>query len=46
MSDGYGPADDAASLAAEDLAEIDRILPTGAASGTRYPTEQMHRVNE
>src|SRR5208282_3208412 len=30
---------------AEDLAEIDRIVPPGAASGTRYPTEQMHRVN-
>jgi aryl-alcohol dehydrogenase-like predicted oxidoreductase len=32
-------------LTAEDLAEIDRIVPPGAASGTRYPTEQMHRVN-
>jgi aryl-alcohol dehydrogenase-like predicted oxidoreductase len=32
-------------LTAEDLAEIDRIVPLGAASGTRYPTEQMHRVN-
>src|SRR2546421_3413441 len=29
----------------EDLAEIERIVPPGAASGTRYPTEQMHRVN-
>jgi aryl-alcohol dehydrogenase-like predicted oxidoreductase len=32
-------------LTAEDLAEIDRIVPPGAASGTRYPTEQMHRLN-
>src|SRR5437868_9550417 len=30
---------------AEELAEIDRIVPPGAASGTRYPTEQMHRLN-
>ena len=33
------------ALTAEDLAEIDRIVPPGAASGTRYPTGQMHRVN-
>ena len=32
-------------LTAEDLAEIDRIVPPGAASGTRYPVEQMHRLN-
>jgi aryl-alcohol dehydrogenase-like predicted oxidoreductase len=32
-------------LTADDLAEIDRIVPAGAASGTRYPTGQMHRVN-
>ena len=32
-------------LTAEDLAEIDRLVPPGAASGTRYPMEQMHRVN-
>ena len=32
-------------LTAEDLAEIDRIVPPGAASGTRYPTGQMHRLN-
>jgi aryl-alcohol dehydrogenase-like predicted oxidoreductase len=32
-------------LTADELAEIDRIVPPGAASGTRYPTEQMHRVN-
>src|SRR6516164_4674613 len=32
-------------LTADDLAEIDRILPPGAASGTRYPIGQMHRVN-
>jgi aryl-alcohol dehydrogenase-like predicted oxidoreductase len=32
-------------LTAGDLAEIDRIVPPGAASGTRYPTGQMHRLN-
>jgi aryl-alcohol dehydrogenase-like predicted oxidoreductase len=28
-----------------DLAEIDRIAPPGAASGTRYQESAMHRVN-
>jgi aryl-alcohol dehydrogenase-like predicted oxidoreductase len=32
-------------LMADDLAEIDCIVPPGAASGTRYPIGQMHRVN-
>jgi aryl-alcohol dehydrogenase-like predicted oxidoreductase len=32
-------------LTTDDLAEIDRIVPPGAASGTRYPIGQMHRVN-
>lgn len=32
-------------LTPDDLAEIDRIVPPGAASGTRYPIGQMHRVN-
>src|SRR6202047_1063932 len=32
-------------LTADDLAEIDRIAPPGAASGTRYPIGQMHRLN-
>ena len=32
-------------LTADDLAEIDRIVPPGAASGTRYPAGQMGRVN-
>jgi aryl-alcohol dehydrogenase-like predicted oxidoreductase len=32
-------------LTADDLAEIDRIVLQGAASGTRYPIGQMHRVN-
>ncbi len=32
-------------LTAEDLAEIDRIVPPGAASGTRYPVGQMQRLN-
>jgi aryl-alcohol dehydrogenase-like predicted oxidoreductase len=32
-------------LTADDLAEIDRIVPPGAAPGTRYPIGQMHRLN-
>ncbi len=32
-------------LTADDLAEIDRVAPPGAAAGTRYPTGQMHRLN-
>ncbi len=32
-------------LSADDLAAIDRIAPPGAASGTRYPLGQMHRLN-
>jgi aryl-alcohol dehydrogenase-like predicted oxidoreductase len=32
-------------LTAEDLAEIDRVAPPGAAAGTRYPAGQMHRLN-
>lgn len=32
-------------LGAEDLAEIDRVAPPGAAAGTRYPAGQMHRLN-
>ena len=37
----------AAELALDDadLAELDRIAPPGAASGTRYPAGQMHRLN-
>jgi aryl-alcohol dehydrogenase-like predicted oxidoreductase len=35
----------AIALTAEDLAEIDRIVPPGAAAGTRYPAGQMHRLN-
>jgi aryl-alcohol dehydrogenase-like predicted oxidoreductase len=30
---------------AEDFAQIDNIVPPGAASGTRYPIGQMHRLN-
>lgn len=33
------------ALTADDLAEIDRIVPPGAAAGTRYPEGQMHRLN-
>lgn len=32
-------------LTEEDLAALDRIVPPGAASGTRYPEGQMHRLN-
>jgi aryl-alcohol dehydrogenase-like predicted oxidoreductase len=32
-------------LTADDLAEIDRIVPPGAASGTRYQAGQMSRLN-
>jgi aryl-alcohol dehydrogenase-like predicted oxidoreductase len=32
-------------LTPDDLAEIDRLVPPGAAAGTRYPPGQMHRVN-
>ena len=32
-------------LTADDLTEIKRIVPHGAASGTRYPMGQMHRLN-
>ena len=32
-------------LTADDLAEIDRIVPPSAVSGTRYPIGQMHRLN-
>ena len=29
----------------DELAEIDALVPPGAAAGTRYPEGQMHRVN-
>ena len=32
-------------LTTEDLAQIDRTVPPGAAAGTRYPAGQMHRLN-
>lgn len=32
-------------LSDDDLAELDRLVPPGAASGTRYPEGQMHRLN-
>jgi aryl-alcohol dehydrogenase-like predicted oxidoreductase len=32
-------------LTAEEFAEIDRIVPPGAAFGARYPTGQMRRLN-
>jgi aryl-alcohol dehydrogenase-like predicted oxidoreductase len=33
------------AFAPEDLAEIDRIVPPGAASGARYQMGQIHRLN-
>jgi len=33
------------AFTADDLAEIGRIVPPGAAYGARYPTGQMHRLN-
>ncbi len=35
----------AVTLTAEELAEIDRILPAGSASGNRYPDQAMRYVN-
>ena len=35
----------AVRFAADELAEIDRLVPAGAAAGTRYPEGQMHRLN-
>jgi aryl-alcohol dehydrogenase-like predicted oxidoreductase len=35
----------AIKLTAEDLTEIDRVAPPGAAAGSRYPAGQMHRLN-
>ena len=33
------------ALTTDDLAEIDHLVPPGAASGPRYPVGQMHRLN-
>jgi aryl-alcohol dehydrogenase-like predicted oxidoreductase len=33
------------SLSTEDLARIEAVCPIDAAAGTRYPAEQMSRVN-
>jgi aryl-alcohol dehydrogenase-like predicted oxidoreductase len=35
----------AVRFTAEEMDEIDRLAPPGAAAGTRYPEEQMHRLN-
>jgi aryl-alcohol dehydrogenase-like predicted oxidoreductase len=43
LEENVGAAD--IVLTADDLAEIDRIVPPGAASGARYPIGQMHRLN-
>ena len=43
LEENLGAADIA--LTAEDLAELERLVPPGAAAGTRYPQGQMHRVN-
>ena len=43
LEENVGAAD--VVLTAKNLAEIDRLAPPGASSGTRYPVEQMHRLN-
>jgi aryl-alcohol dehydrogenase-like predicted oxidoreductase len=43
LEENVGAAD--VVLTADDLVEIDRIVPPGTASGTRYPAGQMHRLN-
>jgi aryl-alcohol dehydrogenase-like predicted oxidoreductase len=43
LDENVGAAD--IVLTADDLAEIDRVAPPGAAAGTRYPAGQMHRLN-
>jgi aryl-alcohol dehydrogenase-like predicted oxidoreductase len=43
LEENVGAAD--IVLTEDDLAEIDRIVPPGAASGTRYPPGQMRRLN-
>jgi aryl-alcohol dehydrogenase-like predicted oxidoreductase len=43
LEENVGAAD--IVLTAEDLSEIDRIVPPGAASGRRYPAAQMARLN-
>ena len=35
----------AVRFTADELDEIDRLAPAGAAAGTRYPEGQMHRLN-
>ena len=43
LEENVGAAD--IVLTADELADIDRIAPPGAAAGTRYPAGQMHRLN-
>jgi aryl-alcohol dehydrogenase-like predicted oxidoreductase len=43
LRENVAAADD--RLSDDELAEIDRVAPAGAAMGTRYPTGQMHRLN-
>jgi aryl-alcohol dehydrogenase-like predicted oxidoreductase len=43
LEENVGAAD--IVLTPDDLAEIDRAAPPGAAAGTRYPAGQMHRLN-
>jgi aryl-alcohol dehydrogenase-like predicted oxidoreductase len=35
----------AATLTADDLADVDRVLPAGAAAGSRYPRELMSALD-
>lgn len=43
LEDNLGAVD--VSLSPEDLSEIDRLFPAGAATGSRYPEEMMGMVN-
>lgn len=43
LEDNLGALD--VTLTDDDLARIDRILPPGAATGTRYPAQTMQAVN-
>jgi aryl-alcohol dehydrogenase-like predicted oxidoreductase len=43
LEDNLGALD--VALSAEDLARIDRVLPPGAATGTRYAAPQMAALN-
>lgn len=43
LDDNLGAA--AVRLTAEELAQVDAILPPGAASGERYPAQAMRTID-